>query len=93
MRLLPRTNGLSSLFKEVRVCKEMRISSRNPGGSRSDFRNLRFEPGTGKTRKIRLSLTQEKEGSEEIPWSENAENADTKTQKMRLIGFNVTSFR
>ena len=39
------------------------------------------------------------QGSEEMPQSENAENAehvDTKTrkiQKMRLTGFNVTGFR
>ena len=58
---------------------------------RSDFRNQRFEPDTGKMRKMRKApLTPEKQGSEEIPQSrnagneENAENADTKTRKMRL---------
>ena len=35
---------------------------------RSDFRNQRFEPDTGKMRKMRkLPLTLEKQGSEEIP--------------------------
>ena len=67
---------------------------------RSDFRNQRFEPDTGKMRKVPLAL--EKQGSEEIPPSKNpenaqkAENVDTKTrkmQKMRMTGFNVTGFR
>ena len=51
-------------------------------------------------RKMRkVPLTPEKQGSEEIPWSEkaeNTENADTKTRKMRkmrMTGFNVTGFR
>ena len=57
----------------------------------------------GKMRKMRkVPLTLEKQGSEEIPKSENtenaenAENADTKTRKMRklrMAGFNVTGFR
>ena len=44
-----------------------------------------------------VPLTTEKEASEEIPQSknaENAENADTKTRKMwkmRMTGFNVTT--
>ena len=53
---------------------------------RSDFRNQRFEPDTGKMRKMRTApLTLQKQGSEETPQSqsaenaENAENADTKT--------------
>ena len=62
------------------------------------FRNQRFEPDTGKLRKMRkVPLTPEKYGCEEIPQSknaENAENADTKTiQKMGLTGSNVTGFR
>ena len=64
----------------------------------SDFRNQRFEPDTGKMRKV--PLIPEKQGSEEYLKSkklntENAEHADTKTQKMRkmlMIGFNVTGF-
>ena len=67
---------------------------------RSDFRNQRFEPDTGKMRTMRkVPLNPEKQGSEEVPQSENAENvenADTKTRKMRkmrLTGFNVTGFR
>ena len=39
-----------------------------------------------------VPLTPGKEGSEEIPQNEYAEDADTKTQKMqkmRMIGFNV----
>ena len=67
------------------------------------FRTQRFEPDTGKMRKMRTApLTLQKQGSEETPQSqsaenaENAENADTKTRKMRkmrLTGFNVTGFR
>ena len=34
----------------------------------------------------------EKQGPEEIPRSKDADNADAKTQKMRLTGFNVTGF-
>ena len=34
-----------------------------------------------------VPLNPEKQGSEEMPQSEKAENADTKTQKMRLTGF------
>ena len=64
---------------------------------RSDFGNQRFEPDAGKMRKMRkVPLTPEKQGYEEIPQSENEENADTKTrkmQKMRMTGFNVTDFR
>ena len=47
----------------------------------------------------KVPLTPEKQGSEEIPQSKNAENtenADTKTRKMRkmrMTGFNVTGFR
>ena len=63
-------------------------------GCWSDFRNQRFETDTGKMRKMRkVPLTPEKQGSEEIPQSKNAENADTKTRKMRMTGFNVTGFR
>ena len=55
----------------------------NNKAGRSDFRNQRFEPDTGKMRKIRtVPLTPEKQGSEEMPQSANtkhAENADTKT--------------
>ena len=47
---------------------------------RSDFRNQRIEPDTGKMRKMRkVPLALEKQGSEEIPVGENAENADTKS--------------
>ena len=60
----------------------------HPKAGRSDFRNQRFETDTRKMRKV--LLTQEKQGSEEIPQSKNAENADTKTRKMRMTGFNVT---
>ena len=58
---------------------------------RPDFRNQCLEPDhAGNLWKMRkVTLTLEKQGSEEIPWGENAENADTKT---RLIGFNVTGF-
>ena len=41
-------------------------------------------------------LTLQKQGSEETPHVESAENADTKTQKMqkmRLTGFSVTGSR
>ena len=78
------------------------VASRSPKAGhnkagRSDFRNQRFEPDTGKMRKMRkVPLTPEKQGSEEIPPSKNAENADTKTRKMRkmwMTGFNVTGFR
>ena len=41
---------------------------------RSDFRNQRFEPDTGKMPKAPLTL--QKQGSEETPQSENAEKAD-----------------
>ena len=40
-----------------------------------------------------VPLTPEKLWSEEIPPRKNAENADTKTRKMRMPGFNVTGFR
>ena len=73
-----------------------RTTGHNKAG-RSDFRNQRFKPDTGKMRKMRTApLTLQKQGSEETPQSqsaENAENADTKTRKMRLTGFNVTGFR
>ena len=53
---------------------------------RSDFRNQRFEPDTGKMRKMRTApLTLQKQGSEETPQNENAEtaeNADMKTRKI-----------
>ena len=40
-------------------------------------------------RKIRkVPLNPEKYGSEEVPQSKNAENADAKTRKMRLTGLN-----
>ena len=72
----------------------------HPKAGRSDFRNQRFESDTGKTRKMqKVSLTLEKQGSEEIPKrknaenAENAENADTKMRKMRMTGFNMTGFR
>ena len=39
------------------------------------------------------SLSPQKKGSEEIPRSEKVENAETKTRKMRMTGFNVTGFR
>ena len=44
----------------------------HPKAGRSDFRNQRFETDTGKTRKMRkVSLTHEKQGSEEIPKRKN----------------------
>ena len=52
----------------------------------SDFRNQRFEPDMGKMRKV--ALTPERQGSEEIAQSknaENAENAETKTRKMQKM--------
>ena len=76
-----------------------RLTSQSPKAGhnqagRSDFRNQRFKPDTGKMWKMRkVPLTQEKQGSEEIPLSKNAENADTKTRKIRLTGFNVIGFR
>ena len=41
---------------------------------RSDFRSQRLEPDTGKMQKV--PLTQEKQGSQEIPLGENAENTE-----------------
>ena len=44
---------------------------------RSDFRNQRFEPDTGKMRKMRTApRTLQKQGSEETPQSQSAENAE-----------------
>ena len=64
---------------------------------RSDFRDQRFEADTRKMRqKQKVPLTVKSKRFEEIPRSENAENADTKTQemrKMRLTGFIATGFR
>ena len=63
---------------------------------RSDFRNQRFERDTGK---MEVLFTPDKQVSEELPQTknaENAENADTKMRKMQktgLTGFNVTGFR
>ena len=57
---------------------------------RSDFRNQRFKPDTGKMRKMRTApLTLQKQGSEETPQSqsaENAENAETRTRKCGKCG-------
>ena len=106
-----------SVFPEIEVVP--RITSKYIGGDlfvisrspkaghnkagRSDFRNQRFEPDTGKMRKMRkVPLTPEKQGSEEIPPSKNAENAEIaenadmktrKMRKMRMTGFSVTGFR
>ena len=81
----------------------LRLRSPKAGHNKAgrwDVRNQRFKPDTEKMRKMRKDpLTPEKHGSEEIPPSklaENAENADTKTRKilkMRLTGFNVTGLR
>ena len=77
-------------------CSPSPKAGHNKAG-RSDFQNWRFEPDTGKMRKMRnVPLTPEKQWSEEIPQSKNAENAanaDTKTRKIRLRGFNVTGLR
>ena len=51
---------------------------------------------TRKMRKDLVPLTPDKQGSEEMPQSKNAEHAeiaDTKMQKMRLPGFNVIGIR
>ena len=51
---------------------------------RSDFRNQRFKPDTGKTRKMRkVPLTPAKQGSDETPQSKNAENAENADTKKR----------
>ena len=51
---------------------------------RSDSRNQRFKPDTGKMRKV--PLTPEKQGSEEIPQSNNAENAEDADTKRGKCG-------
>ena len=75
----------------------------HPKAGRSDFRNQRLQPDTGKILNMHTvpGIPEEKErttkqGSDEIPQSENtedAENADAKTQKVRLIDFIVIGFR
>ena len=58
------------------------ISDSNPIQDKAENADVRPTPG--------------KQGSEEIPQNENAENtenADGKTRKMRMTGFNVTGFR
>ena len=41
----------------------------------------------------KVPLAPEKQGSEEFPQTEKAENADPKMRKVRLTGFLVTGFR
>ena len=65
------------------------LTAGHPKAGRSDFRN-RY--GENVENAESPSHPPQKKGSEEIPQS-NAENADTKTRKMRVTGFNVTGFR
>ena len=75
--------GVETLFLQTpfpRLLFSRSPKAGHPKAGRSDFRNQRFETDTGKTRKMRkVPLTPEKQGSEEIPksnYAENAENAD-----------------
>ena len=89
---------LSKMLESTKTLRSLGESSLSPKAchpkaGRSGFRNHRFKPETGKMQKMRmLPLTPEEHWFEDIPQNENAENADTKTRKMRLIGFNATGF-
>ena len=100
MEVCFRSPGTSQKLLQKPALRCIRLlSSQSPKAGhikagQSDFRSQRLKPDTGKTRKMRkVSLTTEKYGLEEIQRSENAENAGTKTRKMRIAGFNVTGFR
>ena len=55
--------------------------------SRTDFRNQRFEPDTGKMRKMqKVPLAPERQGLRRSPQSENAENVEMRTRKRRKCG-------
>ena len=77
-----------------KMCRSLSPKAGHNKAGRSDFRNQRFEPDTAKMQKMRKApLTLQKQGFEETPQSKSAENADAKTRKMRMTGFNVTGFR
>ena len=66
----------------------------HPKAGRSDFEISDSNPIQGKCGKCgRPSLPQENKGLRRKCGHENAENADTKTRKKRMTGFNVTGCR
>ena len=72
--------GWFSLLFPKRQGKEDQGKAGHNRAGRSDFRNQRFEPDSGKMQKMqKVPLTAEKQGSEEMSQHENAEKADTKT--------------